>query len=165
MTRYRASGWMIFEWLCLHSSYHYRTYNLAAMMTNARIGQYVGFNAWNLTTNKGGSIQKAADYVISLNASSTGEDHAVHEMYQIIGAISATYGDPSGKYKGFLQRVWASEPFFFWYQLAGGMVRRNYKLRPATSGDENGLSRPWLALHIATFIFFVGMYGCQFFVP
>ncbi|KAF9517052.1 hypothetical protein BS47DRAFT_1340080 [Hydnum rufescens UP504] len=31
------------------------------------------FDAWNLTTNKGGSIQKAADYVMSLNASSTGE--------------------------------------------------------------------------------------------
>jgi hypothetical protein len=73
----------------------------------------VGFNAWNLTTNKGGSIQKATDYVMSLNASSTGEAGAVHEMFQIVGAIAAIYGDPDGKYKAFLQQYVISSILYF----------------------------------------------------
>ncbi|KAF9503546.1 hypothetical protein BS47DRAFT_789231 [Hydnum rufescens UP504] len=84
--------------------YHYRIFNLIAMITNAKIGQYVGFDAWNLTTNKGGSIQKAADYVMSLNASSTGEAKEVEQLFQVVGAVSAVYGDPDGKYREFLQQ-------------------------------------------------------------
>jgi hypothetical protein len=41
---------------------------------------------------------------MSLNASATGEGHSIHEMYQIVGAISAIYGDPDGKYNAFLQK-------------------------------------------------------------
>ncbi|KAH8978621.1 chondroitin AC/alginate lyase [Lactarius akahatsu] len=46
--------------------YHYRSYNLAAMITNARLATYVGFNAWNLTTSAGGSIKAALDFTMTV---------------------------------------------------------------------------------------------------
>ncbi|KAF8310500.1 chondroitin AC/alginate lyase [Clavulina sp. PMI_390] len=81
---------------------HYRAYNLAAIITNAAIAQYVGYNAWNLTTSLGGTIQKATDYAMVQSPVASNEQGAVVEINQIVACVSNVYGDPTGKYKQFL---------------------------------------------------------------
>jgi hypothetical protein len=41
---------------------------------------------------------------MSLNASSTGEAKEVQQLFQVVAAISAVYGDPDGKYREFLEQ-------------------------------------------------------------
>ncbi|KAF9503545.1 hypothetical protein BS47DRAFT_1402298 [Hydnum rufescens UP504] len=113
-----ANGEQPFEASRTHP-FHYRAYNLAAVITSAKIGQYVGFNAWNLTTKQGGTIQKATDYAMTKNASTSGEPGAAPELFPVVAAVAAVYGDPSGKYKQYLENASSYEPFFFWYQLGG----------------------------------------------
>ncbi|OBZ76953.1 hypothetical protein A0H81_03400 [Grifola frondosa] len=50
--------------------YHYRAYNLAAMITNAKLGAYIGYDVWNLTTDAGTNIKSALDYAMTLPAGS-----------------------------------------------------------------------------------------------
>ncbi|KAI0080380.1 chondroitin AC/alginate lyase [Panus rudis PR-1116 ss-1] len=63
--------------------YHYRSYNLAAMITNARLGSYVGYDTWNLTTSSGATIQTALDFAI---AQPSGDDDAT-ELYPNVAAV------------------------------------------------------------------------------
>ncbi|THH06681.1 hypothetical protein EW146_g9539 [Bondarzewia mesenterica] len=96
--------------------YHYRSYNLAAMITNARIAAYAGSTtAWNYTTTKGGTILAALDFAMTVPPKSEVAD----ELYPIVAAIAAVYGDPEGKYVGLLngaEKGYAAEPYFLWDQ-------------------------------------------------
>ncbi|KAI0634347.1 chondroitin AC/alginate lyase [Trametes polyzona] len=96
--------------------YHYRAYNLAAMITNAKLGSYVGYNAWNLTTDNGTTIQSALDYAITLPA---GKETA-SELWPNVVAVGAIYGDPEGKYAKFMlenaKRTYPQDPQFLWNQ-------------------------------------------------
>ncbi|KAH8100385.1 chondroitin AC/alginate lyase [Cristinia sonorae] len=96
--------------------YHYRAYNLGAMLTNARLGQYVGYDAWNVTTKAGSTIKDACDYAMTQPAG----DEDASELYSIVNAIGAVYGDPDGKYaKYLLQNAGKSYPedaSFLWNQ-------------------------------------------------
>ncbi|KAI0342368.1 chondroitin AC/alginate lyase [Trametopsis cervina] len=96
--------------------YHYRAYNLAAMITNARLGEYVGIIAWNKTTTAGTTIQSACDYAMTLPAGS--EDPT--ELYPDIAAVASQYGDPNNKYRDFLvnatQSGYVADASFFWDQ-------------------------------------------------
>jgi hypothetical protein len=86
---------------------------IAYYQTNAKIGQYVGFNAWNLTNKQGGTIQKATDYAMTKNASTSGEPGAASELFPVVAAVAAVYGDPSGKYKQYLEEcVMITRPVF-----------------------------------------------------
>ncbi|THH00274.1 hypothetical protein EW026_g2231 [Hermanssonia centrifuga] len=96
--------------------YHYRAYNLAAMITNARLGEYVGYHAWNKTTAAGVTIQAACDYAIAKPAG----DETASELYPDVAAIASVYGDSGNKYTKYLvaaeskQYVWDAN--FFWNQ-------------------------------------------------
>ncbi|TFK52748.1 chondroitin AC/alginate lyase [Heliocybe sulcata] len=95
--------------------FHYRAYNLAAMITNARLGTYIGFNAWTLPTSAGSTIQTAADHAMSLSAASEQES----ELYPVVAAVGAVYGDPDNKYAGYLKQReynYAIQPYFLWNQ-------------------------------------------------
>ncbi|KAH9168059.1 chondroitin AC/alginate lyase [Lactarius sanguifluus] len=95
--------------------YHYRSYNLAAMITNARLATYVGFNAWNLTTSAGGSIKAALDFTMTVSP----KDELASELFPSVAAGAAVYGDPQGTYAAFLSRSeedYPTEPWFFWDQ-------------------------------------------------
>jgi len=96
--------------------YHYRAYNLAAMTTNARLAEYLGYNAWNKTTTTGGTIQKAVDFAMAQNPASSNEQGALEEMWPIVATAATKFGDPSGKYQQFLATTGApiSEAFMFW---------------------------------------------------
>ncbi|KAF7972128.1 hypothetical protein HWV62_18852 [Athelia sp. TMB] len=95
--------------------YHYRCYNLAGMITNARIGEYLGTSFWNKTTTQGATIQTALDYTMTVPP---GAD-APAELYPNLAAVAATYGDPTGKYATWLAQAddtYPQEPYFFWDQ-------------------------------------------------
>ncbi|KAH8982367.1 chondroitin AC/alginate lyase [Lactarius hatsudake] len=95
--------------------FHYRSYNLAAMITNARLAAHIGFNAWNLTTSTGGSIKAAIDFTMTVPP----KDEPASELFPSVGAGAAVYGDPQGKYAAFLSRSqedYPSQPWFFWDQ-------------------------------------------------
>ncbi|KIJ64736.1 hypothetical protein HYDPIDRAFT_89478 [Hydnomerulius pinastri MD-312] len=95
--------------------YHYRAYNIIAMMTNARIGEYVGLDFWNWKGFEGAGIQTALDYAMTIPP---GTEHAP-ELYQPIAGVAAQYGDPTGKYANFLANVdirYPSAPYFLWNQ-------------------------------------------------
>ncbi|KAI0265334.1 chondroitin AC/alginate lyase [Gloeopeniophorella convolvens] len=104
--------------------YHYRNYNLAAMITNARLAAHVGFDAWNLTSAKGGTILTALNFTMGVPPG----DEPASELYPNVGAGAAAYGDPAGAYAAFLARAeqgYPAEPWFFWDQPLGdsGWVR------------------------------------------
>ncbi|GLB39576.1 putative alginate lyase [Lyophyllum shimeji] len=107
--------------------YHYRAYNLAGMITNARIWAYTtGDNSvWNKTSAQGASIKNALDFAMGVPAVKSNEVAYTKELYPSIAAVAAIYGDPSGKYADFLANGfpgYASEAYFLWNQpLAGGM--------------------------------------------
>ncbi|KAF8064896.1 chondroitin AC/alginate lyase [Lyophyllum atratum] len=105
--------------------YHYHAYNLAAMITNARIAAYAGDKGvWNKTTNEGSTIRTALDFSLGLSAAASKEAAYTTELYPSIAAVASVYGDADGKYASFLAsgiNGYASEAYFLWNQpLAGG---------------------------------------------
>ncbi|EJD51798.1 chondroitin AC/alginate lyase [Auricularia subglabra TFB-10046 SS5] len=152
-------------------TYHYRAYNLGAMITAAKLGQYIGFDAWNLTTTKGGTIQKAADWALQFDPAETNEVKSAPapELYQHVAAVAAVYGDPDGKYAEFLGRVdpkYPQSPYFFWNQplalpkgytvtaaLPGGNDTGTGAGQGGDNGGLHGAVAPTLAA-IAAVVFF-----------
>ncbi|KAI0265333.1 alginate lyase-domain-containing protein [Gloeopeniophorella convolvens] len=123
--------------------YHYRSYNLAAMITNARLAAYVGFDAWNLTTTKGGTIKAAVDFTIGVPPG----DDAPAELFPDVGAGAAVYGDPNGTYAAFLshsEQGYPVEPWFFWNQPLSdsGWVRANAGSSGAATPSSSAGSKP-----------------------
>ncbi|KAJ7172095.1 chondroitin AC/alginate lyase [Mycena filopes] len=116
--------------------WHYRNYNLGAMITNARLLKYADptSDPWNWTTKAGTTIRDALDMTMTVNPDKSAEGYAVDEIYPNIAAVAAEYGDPTGKYVAFLQKsfpAYASDADFLWDQpLAGGTVEA------ATPGDN-----------------------------
>ncbi|KAJ7507000.1 chondroitin AC/alginate lyase [Mycena galericulata] len=122
--------------------YHYRNFNIAGMITNARLLKYADptSNDWNTTTNHGATIQTALDFVMTVNPSTTSEKNVTEEIYPNVAAVAATYGDPQGKYVQFLNSSgfpYAEDASFLWDQpLAGGVPRA------ASSNADPGTSNP-----------------------
>ncbi|KAJ6588095.1 alginate lyase-domain-containing protein [Mycena capillaripes] len=107
--------------------YHYRNFNIAGMITNARLLKHADptSNDWNTTSN-GSTIQTAVDFLMTTNPSATGEANVTAEIYPNVAAVASTYGDPQGKYVKFLNASgfpYAQDSFFLWNQpLAGGAL-------------------------------------------
>ncbi|PFH51147.1 hypothetical protein AMATHDRAFT_143319 [Amanita thiersii Skay4041] len=126
--------------------YHYRAYNLAAMITNARLSQYATKNSdvWRAQTSSGATIRNALDFAMTISAKASNEDSYAEELYPNIGAVAAVYGDPNGKYLTYLQKAeptFTSEAWYFWNQpfalsLSGG----NPTPSPAVNGNQNAQS-------------------------
>ncbi|OBZ78723.1 hypothetical protein A0H81_00669 [Grifola frondosa] len=132
--------------------YHYRCFNLEAMITNAKLGDQLGFNFWSAKSKYGATIQTAVDYAMAQDPK--GED--VSDIFPHVAAVAAAYGDPKGKYKTFLQQKcigYQSQPFYFYDQTVAlpnspaahsGHSRRDdivdSLLRVDTFGAENMLS-------------------------
>ncbi|KAJ6549081.1 chondroitin AC/alginate lyase [Mycena vulgaris] len=105
--------------------YHYRNFNIAGMITNARILTYADPSAkpWNATAN-GATIQTTLDFLMTTDPAAKAEQDNVAEIYPNVAAIASVYGDPSGKYVKFLNAsgfAYAEDASFLWDQpLAGG---------------------------------------------
>ena len=126
--------------------------------TNAKIGDYVGYAAWNLTTSNGTTIQSALDYAMSLPAG----DETASELYPQVVAVGAAYGDPAGAYAAFMAAnagdAYPADAQFLWNQpfsdsglvrattatsATGGTVRSGSGAAPAVSvkgWDARGLA-------------------------
>ncbi|KAK7042541.1 chondroitin AC/alginate lyase [Favolaschia claudopus] len=127
--------------------YHYRNYNLAAMITNARLLKYADptSNPWNKTTKADATLKDAMDMTMTVNPDASGEGYAVAEIFPNIAAVAATYGDPEGKYVAFLKKTfpeYASDASFLWDQpLAGGSaVRTGSNGTNSKNATGNGVS-------------------------
>ncbi|KXN81032.1 hypothetical protein AN958_06278 [Leucoagaricus sp. SymC.cos] len=101
--------------------YHYRAYNLAAMITNARLAEYANPNepVWNKTTKEGATIKDALDFALTISASASNETSYANELYPNIAAVASIYGDPDGKYTTFLDQAepqFPAEAFYLWDQ-------------------------------------------------
>ncbi|RDB17371.1 hypothetical protein Hypma_001833 [Hypsizygus marmoreus] len=123
--------------------YHYRAYNLAAMITNARIAEYAGDKSiWNKTTNQGATIKSALDFAITISATDSKETSYTEELYPSIAAVASIYGDSEGKYASFLangEGGYAEEAYFLWNQPLAGGEQESAALAKAssTSGANN----------------------------
>ncbi|CAE6435341.1 unnamed protein product [Rhizoctonia solani] len=96
--------------------YHYRGYNLCAMINNARLADFVGYDGWNAKASSGAGIQTAADYAMQFTP---GPGEAASELFPQIAAIAVKFGDPSGKYAAFLaskDQSYPGRPWFLWNQ-------------------------------------------------
>ncbi|ORY34037.1 alginate lyase-domain-containing protein [Naematelia encephala] len=134
--------------------YHYRAYNLAALTTNARIGDYVGLSpsGWNRTTTSGATMFDALKFAMAQNASTTNEDAEINQLNPTIAAVASKFGDPDGAYAAFLK---ASDPYYpgqpYFALNAGvsdsgirqGLLRTTYGAVPAqpTKGSSWGYKR------------------------
>ncbi|KAL1948381.1 hypothetical protein VTO73DRAFT_12456 [Trametes versicolor] len=122
--------------------YHYRAYNIAAMITNAKIGAYIGYNAWNLTTSNGTTIKTALDYALAQDAGT----ETASELYPDIVAVGATYGDADGAYAAWMlanaKKAYPEDAQFFWNQpfSDSGLVKTSGSSSTTSSGSGNAAS-------------------------
>jgi hypothetical protein len=107
--------------------YHYRAYNLAAMIMNARMSMYSSptssSSIWNEATSEGATIKTALDFAMSISPSDSGESDYAAELYPNVATVASVYGDPDGEYVKYLSKVdprYAYEPFFLWNQPLAG---------------------------------------------
>ncbi|KAJ2919685.1 hypothetical protein MD484_g629, partial [Candolleomyces efflorescens] len=101
--------------------YHYRAYNLAAMITNARIEKYANPSStvWNRTSSSGAGIKAALDHAMKFSARDSDEADYAAELYPNIAAVGSIYGDADGAYVAYLKRAEPSfsvQPYFLWNQ-------------------------------------------------
>ncbi|CAD6888479.1 unnamed protein product [Tilletia controversa] len=78
--------------------FHYRCFNLEALIANAKMADNLALNMWSARTEKGATIQTAVDFTMTLDA----EDEDVTELAPHVSAVAAAYGDPTGKYARWL---------------------------------------------------------------
>lgn len=93
-----ASGEQPFE-AARTRPFHYRCFNLEALIANAKMADNLGLNMWSAKTDKGSTIQTAVDFAMGLEV---GEEEDVTELAPHVAAVQAAYGDPTGKYARWL---------------------------------------------------------------
>ncbi|ESK91715.1 alginate lyase domain-containing protein [Moniliophthora roreri MCA 2997] len=110
----------------------------------ARIAKYLDPNtdAWTRTTFKNGTIQKALDFSLTLDAKRSNETENAGDLWPCIAAIGSVFGDPEGRYEAYLRKVnpeYASEPHFFWNQpFIGGPTPTSAAERARMTRRING---------------------------
>ncbi|KAF8909717.1 alginate lyase-domain-containing protein [Gymnopilus junonius] len=94
--------------------YHYRAYNLAALVTNARLAHHADrtSNIWNKTTKDGANIKSALDFAMTVPAGDSGESKYASELHPIVAAAAAVYGDSDSKYLAYMKKE--NPLFIFW---------------------------------------------------
>ncbi|KAJ7644863.1 chondroitin AC/alginate lyase [Roridomyces roridus] len=130
--------------------YHYRNFNAAGMITNARLLSYADStlttSGWNATTQQGATIQTAIDFLMTVNPATTQEANVTSEIYPNIAAVASAYGDASGKYGTFLNKSrfpYADDATFLWDQpLAGGDLAAESEANHTGSAVGSGAPGP-----------------------
>ncbi|KAI1797767.1 chondroitin AC/alginate lyase [Ganoderma leucocontextum] len=109
-----ASGEQPFEAIRTRP-FHYRCFNLEAMITNAKLGDQLGVDFWTTKSKYGATIQTALDYVMAIGP----KNEDITDIFPHVAAVAAAYGDPQGKYSAFLRskaKDYASQPFWLYDQ-------------------------------------------------
>lgn len=81
--------------------YHYRSFNLEALIVNAKLADQLGLNMWTAKTKYNSTIQSAIDYTMRLDPK--GEDAG--EMVPHVLVAIAAYGDPKGNYIAWVKKT------------------------------------------------------------
>lgn len=79
------------------------------------MAHYAGYDGWSKTSKKGGTIQKAADFEMKVDAGSEPQSG----LFPNIAAVGSVYGDLKGNYATWLKsksQSYSQEPFFLWDQ-------------------------------------------------
>ncbi|KAF8337414.1 alginate lyase-domain-containing protein [Cantharellus anzutake] len=95
--------------------FHYRCFNLEGMMTNAKLAQQAGLDMWDARSRYGGTIQAATDFLMRVDP----KDEDVKELLPHVATAWAVFGDPTGKYRSFLERAdptYQSQPWWLYDQ-------------------------------------------------
>ncbi|KAH9486782.1 hypothetical protein JR316_0000847 [Psilocybe cubensis] len=79
--------------------FHYRCFNLEALITNAKLGDQMGIDLWSCKSRYGATIQTALDFLMTTDPGE--EDKS--QLNPHVATISSVYGDPTGKYMSFLK--------------------------------------------------------------
>ncbi|EPQ60850.1 chondroitin AC/alginate lyase [Gloeophyllum trabeum ATCC 11539] len=117
--------------------FHYRCFNLEAMITNAKLGDELGMNFWKAKSKYGATIQTAVDYAMAQNP----KDEDVTELAPHVAAVAAAYGDPSGKYAAFLRRIvpdYQGQPFWYYDQAQALPNSPGARSSNPSAGDSSG---------------------------
>ncbi|ODN80579.1 hypothetical protein L202_02771 [Cryptococcus amylolentus CBS 6039] len=143
--------------------YHYRAYNLLALVTNAEIGDFVGLepSGWERKTNVGTGLREALEYAMQQDPETTEEYNQRKQLAPSIAAAIRKFGDPDGKYADFLYTI---DPYYInqpWYALnvgindsgiKWGILETTYGAIPAqptrpvlskTASEAAGAKRTW----------------------
>ncbi|OJT05906.1 hypothetical protein TRAPUB_3256 [Trametes pubescens] len=126
----------------LHKSQQAQTNPRPPTQTNAKIGAYIGYDAWNLTTSNGTTIKSALDYALTQGAGT----ETASELYPDVVAVGAAYGDAGGKYAAWMlanaKKAYPEDAQFFWNQpfSDSGLVKTGGSSSTGSSGSGNSVS-------------------------
>lgn len=109
--------------------YHYRAFNLMALVTNAQFGDFVGLSpsAWERRSAANTTIVDAVHYAMLQNYTTSNESNQRKSLNPVVAVISAKYGDPDNKYANFLK---STDPYFPgqpWFALNEGLSNAGIK--------------------------------------
>ncbi|KAI0033744.1 chondroitin AC/alginate lyase [Vararia minispora EC-137] len=93
--------------------YHYRCYNLVAMMTNAELAAYTGSDQWNTPTANGSTIKHALDFTMGVPPG--GDEPS--ELWLPVATGATVYGNANDFYGLFLygkDPQFGEDPYYFW---------------------------------------------------
>ncbi|KAJ7139931.1 alginate lyase-domain-containing protein [Mycena epipterygia] len=119
--------------------WHYRCFNLEALITLAKLGDQLGIDLWTTQSRYKATIQSALDFIMKLDP----KDEDVMEVVPHVAAVAAAYGDPTGKYAAFLRKTmpdYESKPFWFYDQppaltKAPGAQTKNKRVDTSVASD------------------------------
>ncbi|KAJ7107625.1 chondroitin AC/alginate lyase [Mycena crocata] len=80
--------------------FHYRCFNMEALITAAKLGDQLGIDLWTARSRYGASIKDALDFTMGVDP----KDEDVTVIIPHVAAVAAAYGDPTGKYDAFIRR-------------------------------------------------------------
>ncbi|RXK35016.1 hypothetical protein M231_07719 [Tremella mesenterica] len=103
--------------------YHYRAYNLAAVVTLARIGDYINLQPSGWTRQSGGNstILDALKYAMAQDPATHNETDQMTTLSPSVAAIASMMGDPDGNLATFLKQADPFYPGSVYYSLNSGV--------------------------------------------
>lgn len=109
--------------------YHYRAFNLMALIINARVGDWVGLDSpgWDRKTTAGTGMVDALNFAMSKDPLATDEEDQVEQLALPVASIINHFGDPDGRYTAFLYSI---DPYYInqpWFSLSEGVGSSNIK--------------------------------------
>ena len=109
--------------------------------TNAKLGAYIGYDVWNLTSNNGTTIKDALDYAITLPAGT----ETASELWPNVVAVGAVYGDADGAYAKWMLdhagKFYPADAQFLWNQpfSDSGLVKADATTSATDTGASSGV--------------------------
>lgn len=115
---------------------HYRSFNLEAMIANAKLADHLGLDAWRAVSRYKATIQTALDYTMQSAVRSSEGATALAEVAPHVAAIMAAYGDSGGKYSSWLKKYasdYQAKTWWLWDQpeafAMSPVARQRYEQR------------------------------------